>query len=157
MRFPVRRLVLYEPPLPVGGPVAGENLAPYVAAVEEGDLDRALEMGLVRFPQLPVADVTALRLSRGWPRMRPMAKSWIRELKAMDGMSPDVEPYRALPCPSMLLIGERSPEHPMLDASRALARVLPGVRVEWLLGQGHGAMRAAPETVARLIREFLCG
>ena len=41
--------------------------------------------------------------------------------------------------------GSRSPEHPMLDASRALAEVLPGVRVEWLAGQGHGAMRASAE------------
>jgi pimeloyl-ACP methyl ester carboxylesterase len=43
----------------------------------------------------------------------------------------------------------------MLDASRALAEVLPGVRVEWLPGQGHGAMRTEPEMVARLICEFL--
>jgi pimeloyl-ACP methyl ester carboxylesterase len=43
----------------------------------------------------------------------------------------------------------------MLEASRALAEVLPGVRVEWLTGQGHVAMRAAPEMVAHLIREFL--
>jgi pimeloyl-ACP methyl ester carboxylesterase len=43
----------------------------------------------------------------------------------------------------------------MLDAARALARVLPDVRVEWLPGQNHVAMRVAPEMVARLIREFL--
>jgi pimeloyl-ACP methyl ester carboxylesterase len=55
----------------------------------------------------------------------------------------------------MLLMGTLTPEHPMLDAARALSEVLPGVRVEWLQGQGHGAMRKAPEMVARLIREFL--
>jgi pimeloyl-ACP methyl ester carboxylesterase len=43
----------------------------------------------------------------------------------------------------------------MLDAARALAAVLPDVRVEWLTGQNHVAMRAAPELVARLIRDFL--
>jgi pimeloyl-ACP methyl ester carboxylesterase len=43
----------------------------------------------------------------------------------------------------------------MLDSSRALAEVLPGVRVECLAGQGHGAMRMAPDKVARLIRDFL--
>jgi pimeloyl-ACP methyl ester carboxylesterase len=31
----------------------------------------------------------------------------------------------------------------------------PAPRVEWLPGQGHSAMREAPEMVARLIREFL--
>jgi pimeloyl-ACP methyl ester carboxylesterase len=43
----------------------------------------------------------------------------------------------------------------MLDAARALAAVLPNVRVEWLAGLGHSGMREAPEMVARLIREFL--
>jgi len=66
-----------------------------------------------------------------------------------------MEQYRPLRCPSMMLAGERSPEHPMLDASRALAKVLPGVRVETLLCQGHGVMRAAPALVARLIFSFL--
>jgi pimeloyl-ACP methyl ester carboxylesterase len=104
---------------------------------------------------MPAPAIDALRASRGWPRLRALAKSWIRELEAMDAQSPDLTHYRALSCPSMLLVGSLSPEHPMLDAARALAEVLPGVRVEWLPGQGHGAMRMAPETVARLIREFL--
>ncbi len=157
MRHPVSRLVLYEPPLPVGGLIAGENLPPYVAAIEEDDLDRALDWGLARFPRMPAKAIAALRVSKAWPRLRVLAKSWIRELIEMDAHSPDVEPYRALACPSLLLAGSLSPEHPMLDAARALAGVLPGVRFEWLPGQGHGAMRAAPEMVARLIGEFLDG
>jgi pimeloyl-ACP methyl ester carboxylesterase len=157
MRCKVAKLVLYEPPLPVGGLIAGEDLAPYVRAIEEGDLDKALQLGLASFPKMPPDAIVALRASRGWPRLRPLAKSWIRELEAMDALSPSVERYRALPCASMLMMGELSPEHPMLDASRALAEVLPGVRVEWLPGQGHGAMRSAPQMVARLIRDFLAG
>ena len=50
--IPVRGLVLYEPPLPVGGLIAGENLAPYAAAIEEGDLDKALEIGAGRLPRM---------------------------------------------------------------------------------------------------------
>jgi pimeloyl-ACP methyl ester carboxylesterase len=155
MRHPVPRLALYEPPLPAGGLIAGENLAPYVRAIADGDLDKALDLGLAAFPRMPSAGIAALRTSKAWPRLRVLAKSWIRELEAMDAQSPDLTRFRSLSCPSMLLVGSLSPEHPMLDAARALARVLPGVRVEWLPGQGHGAMRAAPEMVARLIREFL--
>jgi pimeloyl-ACP methyl ester carboxylesterase len=155
LRHPVPQLVLYEPPLPVGGLIAGENLKPYLRALEEGDPDRALEFGLAAFPGMPQAGIVALRLSKAWPRLRVLAKSWVRELEAMDALSADVEQYRALSCPSMMLMGTLSAEHPMLDASRALAQVLPGVRVEWLQGQGHGAMRTAPETVARLIGDFL--
>ncbi len=157
MRYPVPRLVLYEPPLPVGGLIAGEDLEPYVRAIEEGDLDKALQLGLASFPRMSSAAILALRTSQAWPRLRLLAKSWVRELQAMDALPPSVEQYRALPCPSMLLMGTLSPEHPILDASRALAEVLPGVRVEWLAGQGHGAMRAAPKLVARLIRDFLAG
>jgi pimeloyl-ACP methyl ester carboxylesterase len=123
--------------------------------VAEGDLDKALELGLAAFPRMPAAEIAALRSSKGWPRLRPLAKSWIRELEVMDAQNPDLTHYRALSCPSMLLVGELSPEHPMLDAARVLAKVLPGVRVEWLSGQGHGAMRMAPEMVAPLISEFL--
>jgi pimeloyl-ACP methyl ester carboxylesterase len=157
MRHPVPRLVLYEPPLPVGGLIAGENLPLYVAAIEEGDVDKALDWGLARFPRMPAKSIAQLCDSKAWPRLRVLAKSWIRELEEMDAHSPDVEPYRALACPSLLLAGNLSPEHPMLDAARALAGVLPGVRFEWLPGQGHGAMRAVPEMVARMIGEFLAG
>ena len=157
MRYPVPRLVLYEPPFPVGGLIAGENLPPYVRAIQEGDPDKALALGLAAFPRMPAEAILTLRASRAWPQLRTLARSWIRELEVMDSLSPDLEQYRALSCPSMLLMGSVSPEHPMLDASRALARVLPGVRVEQLQGQGHGAMRKSPEMVARLIRDFLAG
>jgi len=55
----------------------------------------------------------------------------------------------------MMLVGELSREHPMRDASRALARVLAGVRVEKMIGQDHMAMRNAPKLVAGLIHGFL--
>jgi pimeloyl-ACP methyl ester carboxylesterase len=157
LRHPVPRLVVYEPPFPAGGLIAGENLPPYVKAIAEGDPDKAMELGLAAFPKMPAEAIAALRVSRGWPRLRVMAKSWIRELEAMDAQSPDLTRFRALACPSMLLVGGVSPEHPMLDAARALANILPGVRVESLPGQGHSAMRDAPEMVVRLIRDFLAG
>jgi pimeloyl-ACP methyl ester carboxylesterase len=155
MRRPVPKLVVYEPPLPAGGLIAGENLPPYVRAIEEGDLDKAMEWGLERFPRMPAKSIAALRISKAWPRLCVMAKSWIRELEVMDVQSPDLTHYSALACPVLLLAGGASPEHPMLDAARALAAVLPNVRVEWLAGLGHSGMREAPEMVARLIREFL--
>jgi pimeloyl-ACP methyl ester carboxylesterase len=43
----------------------------------------------------------------------------------------------------------------MQDASRALAQALPSVRVETLVGQGHMALRDAPQLVARHIGNFL--
>ncbi len=157
MRHPVSRLVLYEPPLPAGGRASGEHLEQYSRAVAQGDLDKAVELGLTNFSHLGPDEIAAARNSPGWPRLRTLAKSWIRELKAMNALNPDVKRYSALTCPSMLLVGTLSPKHPMLEASRALAEVLPGVRVEWLPDQGHVAMRMAPDMVARLLRDFLAG
>ena len=63
--------------------------------------------------------------------------------------------YAAIDCPVLMLVGALSPEHPMQDASRALAQVLPDVRVETIPGHAHLAMRDAPEFVAHVIAGFL--
>jgi pimeloyl-ACP methyl ester carboxylesterase len=152
---PVPRLVLYEPPLPAGGPIAGENLALYVRAVAEGDLDTALAIGLSKFTRLSDEAILKLRVSRAWPRLRILAPGWSRELEAMDSHPASLQRYRTLACPTLLLRGSVSPEHPMQDAARALSEVLPDVRVETLMGQGHMALRDAPGQVARLIADFL--
>jgi len=155
LRQPLPRLAVYEPPLPCGGPIAGENLEPYVRAIEEGDLDRALEFGLDAYPHMPASTILAMRTSRAWPRLRILAKSWIRELVEMDMQNPDLKRFGAIACPSLLLVGTMSAEHPMLDAARTLSAAMPHMRVEWLLGQGHTGMREAPEMVAGLIGPFL--
>ncbi len=49
---PVPKLILYEAPLSVGGPVAGAPLAEYARAVAAGDDERAMEIGLAEFTRL---------------------------------------------------------------------------------------------------------
>jgi pimeloyl-ACP methyl ester carboxylesterase len=73
----------------------------------------------------------------------------------MDTLDPSVDRYASIACPVLMLVGALSPEHPMQDASRALAEALPDVRVETIPGHGHMAMRDAPEFVAHLIAGFL--
>ncbi|MGA2752742.1 MAG: alpha/beta hydrolase [Terracidiphilus sp.] len=155
MRIPVRRLAVYEPPLPVGGPIAGEYLEPYAQAIAANNLDLALEIGLKRFTRLSAPAIEKLRASRAWSRLRTLAPSWTRELEVMDSISPGVERYRAIACPILLLAGAESPEHPMKDATRALTETLPGIQTGILPGQGHMAMRTAPALLASLIGRFL--
>jgi pimeloyl-ACP methyl ester carboxylesterase len=156
LRMPVRKLVIYEPPLPVGGPIAGEFLAPYAEAVERGDLEAAVAYGLAHFSHLPEAAIMEMQSSRAWGRLCALAPTWIRELEVIDALSSGVERYRALSCPVLLLEGSDSPEHPLKNAARALA-ALPNFHLETLEGQGHVGMRSAPEAVAALIERFLCG
>jgi pimeloyl-ACP methyl ester carboxylesterase len=152
---PVPKLVLYEPPLPVGGLIAGEKLPVYARAVAEGHLERAMEMGLNEFTRLRPQVIEGIRTSRGWPRLCHLAPTWTRELEAMDALQSSVEHYRALACPVLLLIGTISTEHPMQNATRALAATLPNVRLRSLEGQDHLGLRGAPEQVAHHIAEFL--
>ena len=101
------------------------------------------------------AAIADLRASKAWPHLRTLAPSWTRELEAMDSQPASLENYRALTCPTLLLRGSLSPEHPMQDATSALAWVLPNVRVGTITGQGHMALRGAPQMVARLMTGFL--
>jgi pimeloyl-ACP methyl ester carboxylesterase len=157
MRAPVRRLVLYEPPLPIGGLIAGENLAPYCRALADGRLDDALEIGLKKFVRLSGAHIHAMRSSSGWSRLASLVPSWPRELKAMDALAGDVDAYVAITCPTLLLLGSESPEHPFRNATSALSQRLPKVRTASLMGQSHMAMRSAKELLAQQISGFIAG
>jgi len=151
---PVPKLILFEPPLAVGGPVAGAPLADYARAIAATELELAMEIGLTEFTKLRPPAIDAIRTSKGWPRLCHLAPTWTRELEAMNEQE-SVEPYRALRCPVLLLVGAISPDHPYHDSARALTQVLPDVRVESLPGQDHLGLRADPPTVARLIARFL--
>lgn len=151
---PVPKLILYEPPLSVGGPVAGAPLAEYARAVAAQENERAIEIGLGEFTRLRPQILKAIRASKGWPRLCHLAPTWTRELEAMDEIT-SVERFRALRSPVLLLAGAMSPDHPYHDSTRALAAVLPGVHVETLPGQDHLGLRGAPQLVARLIVDFL--
>jgi pimeloyl-ACP methyl ester carboxylesterase len=139
----------------VGGLIAGRYFDPYARAVAKGDLDTALDIGLSRFTRLSPDVIARIRASKAWPRLRILAASWTRELHAVDTLAPSVDSFAAITSPVLMLVGALSPEHPMRDASRALANALPDVRVETIPGHGHMAMRDAPEFVAHLIEGFL--
>jgi len=65
---PVPRLVIYEPPLPAGGPIAREHRMAYARAIAEGDPDTALEIGLSNFSGLSAAAIAAIRAARAAAR-----------------------------------------------------------------------------------------
>ena len=155
LRRPLPRLVLYEPPLPLEGPVAGPPLEEYAQAMAAGDPARAMEIGLSEFIRLSPVMVASIRLAPGWQKLIALAPSWARELRVMDARPKTVDDYRQMATPTLLLMGSESREHPMKNTTRALAAVLPDARVSVLEGQGHLGLRAAPQLVARAMLEFL--
>lgn len=155
LKAPVRRLALYEPPLPVGGPVAGDYINDYRWAVEAKQYDEALSVGLLNVVRLPSPVVNAMRSTPTWNAMLKVVPSWVREMEAVDALPAEVDRYAAIRCPVQLLVGTRSAEHPLQDTSRALAHVLPDARIASLDGQGHMATRTAPGLLAERLTAFL--
>lgn len=155
LRHPVPKLVLYEPPLPLTGPIGGEPVREYARLVAEGEYEAAMELGLKKFTRLRPQVIEGIRTSRGWAPLCKLAPTWTRELSTMDALPPSAEPYRGIQCPVLMLLGEISTEHPMHNSTRALAKVFSDVRVATLIGQDHLGLRGAPDQVAAHIRAFL--
>jgi alpha-beta hydrolase superfamily lysophospholipase len=150
-----RKLVLYEPPLPVGGTVAGPYLPDYRAAIAAGDPGKALEIGYTHFASVPPDKVALMRATSDWKEALPLAHTWSREVEAVEAHGPSLERYRALTMPTLLLLGTLSAPHPLKDTTAGLAATLPNARVVDLQGQGHLANARAPGMLADIIRDFL--
>ena len=154
-RTPVTHLVLYEPPLPVHGSVTGGALVEYRKAIETGDLDGALALGLNKFAGVTPEQIQALRRSPLWLKMVTLAPSWTREVEAIDRLGPSLNRYRDLQVPTLLLSGTLSAKYPLRDAAEALAATLKNVQLSRLEGQGHNAHSLAPTLVAERVAAFL--
>ena len=149
-------VVLYEPPLPVGGPVAGPAVEPFEELVASGDLDAALALALTDVVRVPAPVVAGLRSGPLWAGMAALTPTWGREFRAIDGLAPGVDRYAAVRAPTLCLVGGATSAH-QVAATAALAGVLPDVRTATLPGQGHFAHVAAPDLVAAEVRGFLGG
>lgn len=155
MQRHVNKFVLYEPPLPVSGAVAGENLPLYEELVAADRHDEALIFGLEKFVRLPMEQILFMRTLSAWPRLLATVPTWGRELRAIDDHGPEVEHYEQIGCPTLLLMGSLSAPHPLRNGSLALQRTLRRARALTMEGQGHTAMRMATQKVAHSIEEFL--
>jgi pimeloyl-ACP methyl ester carboxylesterase len=148
------RVILYEPPLPVDGPVAGAELSPFRALVESGDLDAALTHAMTKIVHMPDEVVAGMREAPVWPGMAALSPTWVRELAEIDSLPADVNRYAEVRTPTLMLLGELTAPHHR-SATKALGAVLPVAQVHELTGQEHFAQLVAPVAVAAAIAEFL--
>ena len=72
------------PPLAVQGPVAGERLPGYVELIDKGDLDSALEYGLINFVRVPAEAIPFIRETPIWGSAVPLPPTWVRELREIE-------------------------------------------------------------------------
>lgn len=149
----IRRLMLYEPGVHVAGLIPAEQIDRIERLVGENRLEEALTAGT---EQLAAAGLVRSDgpIAGRRPEFLALARTFPRELRAVDALGSDLSRYADVDFPTLLLVGGASPNRQQRNCA-ALARALPRVRVERLDGLGHVAHNAAPGRVADLTRAFL--
>jgi pimeloyl-ACP methyl ester carboxylesterase len=150
----ISALVLYEPPLPVAGPLPESAMAAIAAAIAGGDNDRALSIFMSDIIHAPDAAVAALRPTPMWAEWAALAPVWVRELRVADTLVDDLDRFTVIRQRTLLLLGADSPQH-QIDATGFVAKHVPDTTLVEFPGQEHFAHVTEPAAVADAIRSFL--
>ncbi len=150
----VESLVVFEPPLPYDGPVAGDHLGEYAAAISVGDRDRAMRIAARHFLRISAEETEGLASTPLWDAFLDLTPTWSRELAEIDATASVLSEYGDLPVRTLLLIGEISPGH-LIASSKSLAAQLPDATVNVLEGQNHFAHVLDPAGLAAAVRSFV--
>lgn len=151
----VRHVIAYEPVVRPFGLAAAPALR---AAVDAGDLDRAVEVIILGISGYPPEHVAALRADPAWTLLRSWAAPAADELAAVNSFAPDAERWTRPGVPVDLVIGENSRDTaPYGTAFTAIAELLPHASVHVLPGQGHLAHAEAPEALGKFLGTIITG
>jgi pimeloyl-ACP methyl ester carboxylesterase len=151
----IRRLVLYEPPVPTGTPSIPPGLPDRIKGlVDGGQPDAALELFLVEIVKMPEQELATFRQSPLWRARVAVAPTIFRELTLDRTYRLDSERFANLQVPALLLLGGDSPPS-VRQGTDLLAEALPDSRVAILPGQRHIAMDTGPDLFAREVLRFL--
>lgn len=150
----INKLALYEPPLLGGG---GESVIAIKRSFEEliaqDRRDDALVLLYGHFVGMP-EDVVRETVRQRGSAIYPLLSGAIADMEALIALDTDPQNYAGITLQTLLLVGETSAAHPLLDSSVALARVLPNVQTARLAGQGHSAQVSAPLLLAETLAPF---
>jgi pimeloyl-ACP methyl ester carboxylesterase len=151
----IRRLVLYEPPLPIGIPLYPDGLADKLEGLlREGDRAGVVAEFMLEVARLSAADLAVVQSLPSWPARVDAAHTIPREMRIADGYKPDFERFGSLGIPTLLLVGAES-EPFLVEPSRRLHTLISGSRLVTMAGQGHVAMDTDPELFLREVTGFL--
>jgi len=153
----VRRLILYEPPIPIGEPVYPSGVPDQIQAlVEAGDREAALEVFFREVVRMPEREFEVYRMLPAWKARITLAPTIPRELVIEKSYSFRPERFARFSIPTLLLLGGESPSvfRQVVDM---LGAALPTSRITVMPGQQHVAMDTAPELFLREVLGFLGG
>ncbi len=151
----VGRLVLYEPPLPVGieiyPPGLIERLDQLLAA---GDHDGVVATFFREVVRMPEAELDIVRADPSWEARVAAAHTLPRELRIADAYDPDFERFATVRVPTLLLLGGASPPF-LVDPTRRLHESISESKLTVMPGQQHVAMNTAPDLFLEHVIDFL--
>ena len=153
----VRRLILYEPPIPIGGPVYPSGVPERIQAlVDAGNPEAALEVFFREVVRMPDGEFEVYRTLPAWKVRITLAPTIPRELTIERSYRFQPERFEQFSTPTLLLLGGDSP--PMFrQVIEILGVALPNSRIAVLSGQQHVAMDTAPELFLKELIGFLTG
>jgi pimeloyl-ACP methyl ester carboxylesterase len=150
----VARLILYEPPIPVGleiyAPGTLERLAAMLARDDREGILMAFMTEIVRMPRTQAEQSRRLL---GWDARVALAHTVVRETVADERYRFEAERWSRLTVPTLLLHGGASPPF-LVKATEIVSAALPHSTLHVLPGQQHVAMETAPELFAAEVLRF---
>jgi pimeloyl-ACP methyl ester carboxylesterase len=151
----VRRLILYEPPIPTKGteryfPDALERIKDCLQA---GKREDALLIFLREVAEIPEHEIDLLRSLPGWSFRVATAHTVPREQLSCEGYIFNPERFSRMKTDTLLLLGGSSPSF-YRAAIDALNGCLPNSRIRIMPGQQHAAMNTAPELLLAEVMGF---
>jgi pimeloyl-ACP methyl ester carboxylesterase len=152
-RFPhrVRKLVLYEPPLPET--CSQSDLDRLEVLAQASDWDGFVITFFRRVMNVPAEVLDKLRATDEWSPIVAAAEATLGDIRSLCQYDFDADRFRDLRLPVLLQVGTESPRE--LFATDALAAALPEAQIEELPGQTHEAMQTAPELYVESVARFL--
>jgi pimeloyl-ACP methyl ester carboxylesterase len=151
----LKKLVLYEPPIPTGIEIYSPDVVTRIQALlDAGDREGAVITFLQDIAHVPPHEMEILRSLPNWPARIAAAHTVLREMRGSNEYVFEPAHFSGLTTPALLLLGGDSP--PFLKAGiEAVHAALPNSRVVVMPGQQHTAMNTAPELFTREVLEFL--
>jgi pimeloyl-ACP methyl ester carboxylesterase len=151
----LRRLILYEPPFPVGDKPLYRSDVPdqLEALLAEGDRETFLTVFFSKVAGVSDEQIAALRVDPSWNGRLAAAHTALREMADGDYHFDPIR-FRKLDVPTLLLLGENSPAE-LTAPTHEVHAALPNSRIVVLEGQGHVAMTSAPALLLREVIAFL--
>jgi pimeloyl-ACP methyl ester carboxylesterase len=152
----IRRLVLYEPPIPVRGvEIYPEGVIERLQKLlDAGDREGLLTTFMSDVVRMTPHEIEFSQSMPAWPARVAAAHTLPRELRSHEQYSFEPGRLKALTLPTLLLIGGESPKF-FRAAIDLLHAALPCSRVTVLPGQQHIAMESAPELLVQELLAFL--